>query len=88
MEAPAANVVTPVEQIVGMLPFGGSPYGRVMLGLAAGTAVAYYVRPAMSFDKAGKPRPWIITDSMNPEATVFPYWAYPLIPAILLGVLL
>lgn len=83
-----ANIITPVEQVVGALPFGGSPIGRIALGLAAGTALAYYVRPSMSFGKDGKPRPWIILDSQNPEATVFPYWAYPIVPAVLLGVLL
>lgn len=82
------SVITPVEQIVGALPFGGSPVGRIALGLAIGTAVAYYFKPGMSFTKDGRARPWIILDSQNPEATIFPYWAYPVVPAVLLGVLL
>lgn len=85
---PPPNVVAPIEQIFSVIPFGSTPLGRTVLGLGAGTAIAYYVRPSMSFFPDGRPRPWIITDSKNPESTVMPYWAYPLVPAILFGVLL
>lgn len=82
------QVTSAAESIVGALPLGSSPLGRIALGVAAGTAVAYFVRPNVSFYSNGRPREWIFTDSANPEATIFPYWAYPLIPAIVLGVLL
>jgi hypothetical protein len=82
------SIITPVEQVVGALPLGQSPIGRVVLGLGLGISIAYFVRPSMSFYPDGRPRPWILTDSKNVEGTIFPYWAYPLVPAILLGVLL
>jgi len=81
-------VIAPVEQVFASLPFGSSPSGRVLLAGGAGAAFAYFVRPAVSFDKNGNPRPWILLDSKNPDATVFPYYAWFVAPAVIFGLFL
>jgi len=82
------SVVAPVEQVFMQLPFGGTPIGRVVLAGGAGGAFAYYVRPSCSFDKNGNPRPWIVFDSKNPEACVFPSWAWIVVPGAVFGLFL
>ena len=71
-----------------MIPGCNTPLGRVAVFGGAGTAYAYYVRPEMSFMPDGSPRPWIILEPNNQNATMFPYWAYTLVPALLFGVFL
>jgi len=92
MDATAAakqtNVLAPVESIFLAIPGGGSPIGRVAIGAAAGAGVAYFLRPAMSFHSNGRPREWIVTHASDPEATLFPWWAYVAMPAVLFGILL
>lgn len=83
-----AGVVAPVEQAFLALPFGGSPVGRVVLAGGAGAALAYFLRPSVSFDAHGNARPWILFDSRNPDATVFPYWAYFVVPGAVCGLFL
>jgi len=78
-------VITPIETLLSQLPFGGSPMGRMFLAGGAGGAFAYYVRPSVSFNKDGSPRPWILTDSSNPDAAVFPWWAFIALPAVTFG---
>lgn len=84
----SSNVVIPVEKVFSALPFGSSPLGRVVLAGGAGLAFAYAVRPSCSFDANGNPRPWIVFDQRNPEACVFPYWAYFVVPGVLFGLFL
>ena len=55
--------------------------------------IAFYTqneieRELVLFSHSEDLKPEILTDSKNVEGTIFPYWAYPLVPAILLGVLL
>jgi hypothetical protein len=38
------------------------------------------------FKADGSERPWIVFESQNPEATIFPWWAGIAVPAVLLGV--
>ena len=68
------------------VPGGATPMGRVMVFSTAGTAFAYLVRPSMSFNEDGSAKPWIVTDANNPNATLFPYWAYTVLPGLLFGV--
>jgi len=81
-------VIAPVEQVFLALPFGGSPVGRVLLAGGAGAAFAYFLRPSVSFDKNGNPRPWILFDSKNPNAAIFPYYAWFVVPGAICGLFL
>lgn len=80
------NSLTPVESLLTAIPLGSSPAGRIVLFGGGGIALAYALRPSLSFDEKGKPRPWIVFDPSNVEATAFPYWAYGVVPALLMGV--
>jgi hypothetical protein len=80
--------ITPVEQVFCALPFGTSPVGRVLLAGGAGAAFAYFVRPSVSFDGNGNPRPWILFDSKNANAAVFPYWGWFVVPGAICGLFL
>lgn len=80
------NTLTPIEDLMMNIPGAQTPMGRMLVFGGAGTAFAYAVRPSMSFFEDGSPRPWIITDSKNPQATLFPYWAYTVLPALVFGV--
>jgi len=84
----SAGVITPVEQTFLALPGGGSPIGRMIISGGAGAAVAYFVRPSVSFDANGNARPWILFDSKNSDATIFPYWAWFVVPAVTFGLFL
>lgn len=86
--AEANNVMAPVESAFSYIPGGNYPIGRVAIGAAAGGSVAYFVRPAMSFNADGSARPFILFDPQNPQATIFPWWAYIALPAVIFGVLL
>ena len=81
-------VITPMENLLLKIPMGSTPLGRTVLGAAVGSAVAYYVRPSVSFFDDGSARPFIMTDAQNPEAAVFPWWGFVVLPAITLGVFL
>ena len=78
---------TALEDIMMGIPggLGRTIGGRMMLFGAAGGAFAHFVRPEMSFDANGNPRPWILLDGNNPEATLFPAAAYVVVPALLFG---
>lgn len=79
-------VIVPIERALAALPFGGSPLGRAAITAAMGGAIAYYVRPSVSFDENGQPRPWILIDQQNPNATIFPWQAWVVVPGILFGI--
>lgn len=81
-------VITPLETVLAKLPLGSTPMGRMVLGATVGGAVAYYVRPSVSFMANGEPRSFILTDAQNPEAAVFPWWGFVVLPAVTLGVFL
>lgn len=80
------NATTAMEDIMLKIPFCSTPIGRTLVFGGAGAAFAYTVRPAMSFYPDGRPREWILVDRSNPEATLFPYWAYLVIPGALAGI--
>jgi len=86
MSALDQAIITPLEQALSYIPGAQYPAVRCAMGGAAGAAFAYKVRPSVSFDKAGNPRPWIVTNSSNAEATIFPYWAWAVLPALFFGV--
>ena len=87
-EAIVDNVLSPVESIVSAIPGAATPLGRAAIFGGAGIAYAMSVKPAMSFMPDGSVRPWVIFDASNPEAAVFPYWAWGVVPAVLFGVLI
>lgn len=88
MNEGGVDVITPIEGILLQIPGAATPLGRVAVFGGAGAAFAYWVRPSVSFDESGQPKPWIVTDSKNPNATLFPYWAWFVVPATLFGVLI
>ena len=82
------NVTAPIENLLLRIPGAATPVGRASIFSVAGGAFAYYVRPEMSFRKDGSAKPWILTNSSDPEATLFPYWAYAIVPGFVFGVLI
>lgn len=82
------NVTAPVEDLVMMIPGTSTPIGRAIIFGGAGAAIAFGVKPAFSFNADGTPKPWIVTNSDDPSATLFPYWAYILVPGLIFSVLL
>lgn len=78
--------LTPVERALCMVPMCGTPIGRAAVFGSLGASVAYFVRPSMSFKEDGTPREWILLDPKNPESTLFPWWAYIVVPASLFAV--
>jgi len=84
----ASNIVAPIERLFLALPMGSSPLGRTLLAGGTGLGLAYALRPSFSFDAKGKPRPWIVFDQRNPEATIFPLWAFFVVPGLIFGVFL
>ena len=83
---PVDNTLAPIESVFASLPLGSTPMGRVLLCGVIGGAIAYAVRPSFSFRADGTPRNWILTNRDDPEATLFPYWAFVALPAIIGGV--
>ena len=81
-------MAAPVEHLFASLPLGSTPLGRVVLAGGAGLALAYAVRPSCSFDANGNARPFVLFDQSNPAATMFPHWAYFVVPAVTFGLFL
>lgn len=82
------DVLAPVEALVSAVPGTATPLGRALIFGGAGAAYAYSAKPAMSFFPDGRVRPFILFDYQNPEAAVFPYWAWGVVPAVIFGVLI
>jgi len=80
------NPAAPIENLLSQVPLCNSPIGRTAVFGALGGAFAYAVRPEMSFLPSGEPRKWIVTHGNDPQATLFPYWAYVALPALIFGV--
>ena len=78
-------VITPLENLLVRLPMGGTPLGRMILGGVAGGAVAYYARPSVSFNPDGSAKPFILMEPDNPDAAVFPWWGFIVLPSVTLG---
>jgi hypothetical protein len=79
-------IMTPIEAVVGKLPLGNYPAGRALWGAGIGGAIVFGVKPSFMFNEDGTEKPWIVFDSSNPDATIFPWWAGIVTPALLLGV--
>ena len=79
-------IMTPIESVIGALPLGQYPAGRAIWGAGIGGAVVFGLKPELMFKADGSERPWIVFESQNPEATIFPWWAGIAVPAVLLGV--
>ncbi len=83
---PIHNPLAGIEQLLLKVPGAATPVGRVAIFGGAGAAYAYNMRPSISFHADGSPRPWILMDSNNAEATLFPYWAWFVVPGAIFGV--
>jgi hypothetical protein len=91
-------IIKPIEGTMGMLPYGNTPVGRMVWAGGAGTAFAYVVRPKISFYEATAPGPggglwlpkkWSLTAPVGTpsnELTIFPAWAWTVLPALMFGV--
>lgn len=86
-------IIKPIEGTMAMLPYGNSPIGRMVWAGGAGTAFAYFVKPDISFydTPAGErlPKLWSLTapaGTGSGQLTIFPVWAWTVVPALLLGV--
>lgn len=75
-----------IESLLMSVPGAQTPLGRAALFGGAGMAVAYFVRPSLSFKPSGAPRSWIVTNGNDPEATLFPWWAWIVVPGALFSV--
>ncbi len=82
------NICAPIENILASIPLCSTPLGRVAVFGALGGGAAYYLKPSMSFNSDGSARPWVLFDSSNPQAAIFPSWAWFLVPAVVFGVLI
>ncbi len=82
------NVCAPIESILGSIPLCSTPLGRVAVFGGLGGATAYVIKPSMSFNDDGSAKPWILFDPSNPQAAIFPSWAFFLVPALIFGVLI
>ena len=85
-------VIQPIENAVGKLPMGIYPAGRFVYGAALGSAIVFGLRPKIMWTKSGKDtylaRPWIVTSPDAADATMFPWGAGVLLPALVMSFLL
>jgi hypothetical protein len=72
---------------IGLMRHPLSPIGRMAVGFGAGAAVVWAVRPSISFDEDGQPRPstW---SSDDPNATSVPWYAIAAVPAVICGTMI
>lgn len=77
-----------LENVIGSVPGGNLPVVRSAYGAALGTAAVLAAKPHVMFTPDGQPRAWVVTSPEDPEATIFPWLAGPLIGAFALGVLI
>lgn len=82
------NVLAPIESIVGSLPMCSTPFGRALVFGGAGTAFAFAVKPSVSFKEDGSVKPFILFAPDDLDASVFPYWAWGVVPAVIFGIFL
>jgi hypothetical protein len=82
------NVLAPVESLVGMIPGCSTPIGRALIFGSLGTGYAFAVKPAVSFTADGVAKPFILFAPDDEQASVFPYWAWGVLPAVIFGIFL
>jgi len=81
-------IISPLERILASNPLTASPIGRACAGMAVGGAIAFGLKPSVSFNADGSTRPWVLTDSKAPNPTLLPYWAWVLVPGVIFGLFL
>lgn len=81
-------LISPIEKLLASNPITAEPAGRAVVGMALGGALAFGLKPGVSFNSDGSTRPWILTDSKAPNATLLPYWAWVAVPGVLFGLFL
>ncbi len=80
------EALTPIESVMLKLPMCNTPLGRAAVFGTLGGGIAYGVRPSMSFKADGTPKEWILVSPSDPDATLFPWWAYIAVPAVIAGI--
>lgn len=81
----ADAVLSPIESFFASLPGGNYPIGRAAWAGTTGGVIMYGVKPAFAFESNGEARPWILLDSSNPNATIFPAWMAIVLPGVIFG---
>lgn len=87
--APTHAIITPIENVfdsLGMMDGSMSPVYRALFGFTVGTGAMYAIRPSISFDQNGSPRPWSYVRNQPGVSTALPWWLPGAVLAILSGV--
>jgi hypothetical protein len=82
-------IVDPLESGFDAIGLGEgefAPLGRAVVGGAIGYGIVIAFKPAVAYDEAGKERPFSIDGSNN--GTLFPWWMFVAVPAIISSVLI
>jgi hypothetical protein len=82
------SIMNPIESVLSMVPGASGPIGRTVIGGGIGGTYAFVAKPSVSFTADGAARPWILINSSDPEGTIFPWWAWIVVPATVFGVLI
>jgi len=77
-----------IESLFMALPGGRHPIGRMAIAGGIGAGISLGLKPSVSYFPSGEPRPFILFESTNPEATIWPWWAWIALPAVTFGILL
>ncbi len=91
MSALDTIVLSPIEgalDAVGLMRGPTAPLMRAVVGAGIGAGISYGLRPEISFRADGSPRPWVVTDSGAPDATLIPHWMPSFAGAVFLGILI
>lgn len=81
-------LISPIERVLASNPITAVPAGRAAAGMVLGGAIAFGLKPSVSFNPDGSTRPWVLTDSRAPNPTLLPYWAWVLVPGVVFGLFL
>lgn len=82
------GVILPLETLFAAIPGGTYPLGRAIICGVAGGGFAHYVKPLASYTPEGQTRAWIVLEPENPDAAVFPWWGFAVLPAAVGGLLI
>ena len=80
------NPLAGIEQVLVNIPLCQTPAGRAAVFGSLGGGIAYFLRPSVSFNADGSPKPWIMFEANNANATLFPYWAWVVVPGVIFSV--
>ncbi len=81
-------IVAPIEELLSKIPLMEYPSARAAAAGGLGYLIASTVKPSVSYDKNGNQRPWMLTDPDAADATLFPWWAWIVVPGAIFGIFL